>query len=224
MIDRRGLLVGAFSSAFAIGARAYASEQEGDGKEAPFAPSKDDADDVAFTREVEKASPESDPRTTGFGSLQLVREATGESIAVRYRHEGEVDRKAIAELSWFWRDVRDADKALWIDPTLFDFVSSVQSTMASIHGSMLPFVLTSGYRTSRHNAMIENAARNSLHLDGLAGDLKVPGYRPRSLAIAAMTFKGGGVGLYSSFTHLDVGAIRCWPYNCNVIMGVRNGG
>ncbi|OCJ11456.1 hypothetical protein A6U87_27315 [Rhizobium sp. AC44/96] len=226
MISRRSLMVGAFSSALAVGASAYAQNEDAKGEKSakvPFAPSPDDADDRAFTKEVEKAAPNSDPRTTGYGSLQLYREATGESIAARYRYEGGVDRRSIAELSWFWRDVKDDDKALWIDPTLFDFVSSVQSTMSMIHGSMLPFILTSGYRTRRHNASIETAARNSLHIDGLAGDLKVPGYPPRSLAIAAMTFKGGGVGVYSRFTHLDVGQIRCWPYSCNQIMGGRNG-
>lgn len=225
MLDRRSFLVGAFSSAWAVGATAFAAEEGAVDKKdrIPFAPSADDAEDRAFTKEVEKAAPETDPRTSGFGSLQLYREATGESIAARYRFNGELDRRAVAELSWFWRDVKDDDKALWIEPSLFDFVSSVQSTMAMIHGSMLPFILTSGYRTPRHNAAIETAARNSLHMGGLAADLKVPGYPPRSLAIAAMTFKGGGVGVYSCFTHLDVGQIRCWPYSCNQFIGDRNG-
>lgn len=224
MIDRRSLLIGAFSSVCAVGATAYAADGvSGKQDRIPFAPSRDDADDRAFTKEVEKAAPATDPRTSGYGSLQLYREATGESIAARYRTAGEVDRRAVAELSWFWRDVKDEDKAVWIDVALLDFVSSVQSTMASIHGTMLPFILTSGFRTARHNAAIETAARNSLHKVGLAGDLKVPGYPPRSLAIAAMTFKGGGVGVYSRFTHLDVGQIRCWPYSCNQIMGGNHG-
>ena len=225
MLDRRSVLVGAFSSAWAVGATAFAAEEGAVDKKdrIPFAPSADDAEDRAFTKEVEKAAPETDSRTSGFGSLQLYREATGESIAARYRFNGELDRRAVAELSWFWGDVKDDDKALWIEPSLFDFVSSVQSTMAMIHGSMLPFILTSGYRTPRHNAAIETAARNSLHMGGLAADLKVPGYPPRSLAIAAMTFKGGGVGVYSRFTHLDVGQIRCWPYSCNQFIGDRNG-
>lgn len=174
------------------------------------------ADDKRLHEEAKKAAREaSDPRTHGFGTLQLYRQATGESMAVKYRTEEGYYRDALAELSWFWRDVADADQAVWIDPALLDFVSSVQSTMATIHGSMLPFILTSGYRTPVHNSSIEGAARNSQHLYGRAGDFKVPGYPARSIGIAGLAFKGGGVGFYSTFTHLDVGELRCWPRGCN---------
>lgn len=177
-------------------------------------------EDRAYARETEKAAASTviDTRAAGFGSLQLFREANGESIAARYRTGDEYDQRALAELSWFWRDVKDEGRAVWVDPTLFDFVSSIQTTMAEIHGGMLPFVLTSGYRTPRHNATIENAARNSQHLSGRAGDFKVPGYPPRSIAIAGMTFKGGGVGVYRNFTHLDIGDLRCWPRGCDQLV------
>lgn len=178
-----------------------------------------------FAREAERAAPSAqagDPRAHGYGSLQLVREGTDDSIAARYRIGDEYETRALAELSWFWRDRVDGDQAVWVDPMLFDFVSSVQSTMAEIHGSVLPFVLTSGFRTQAHNRSIEGAARNSLHMGGRAGDFKVPGYPPKALAIAGRVFRGGGVGVYSRFTHLDVGADRCWPRGCEGLVA-RNG-
>jgi len=181
------------------------------------------SDETKLQGEVGKVSRESDPRTHGFGTLQLFREANGESIAVKYRTDEGYYRQALAELSWFWRDVRDNDQAIWIDPALLDFISSVQSTMAAIHGKMLPFILTSGYRTPLHNMKVEGAARNSLHRLGQAGDLKVPGYPPRAIAIAGMTFKGGGVGVYPRFTHLDVGQLRCWPRGCDQLVAKNNG-
>ncbi|MFT7759339.1 UNVERIFIED_CONTAM: hypothetical protein ODX46_25455, partial [Salmonella enterica subsp. enterica serovar Enteritidis] len=69
MLDRRSFLVGAFSSAWAVGATAFAAEEGAVDKKdrIPFAPSADDAEDRAFTKEVEKAAPETDPRTSGFG-------------------------------------------------------------------------------------------------------------------------------------------------------------
>ena len=172
-------------------------------------------DEKRFQAEAKKAVRARDPRTEGFGSLQLYRQANGDSMVVKYRTEEGYYRDALAELSWFWRDVADADLAVWIDPALLDFVSSVQSTMAAIHGSMLPFVLTIGYRTPRRNETIEGAARNSQHLYGRARDFKVPMYPARSIGIAGLAFKGGGVGFYQSFTHLDVGELRCWPRGCN---------
>lgn len=188
-------------------------------------PQMSEADTQRFAREAERAAPsaqERDTRAYGYGSLQLVREGTDDSIAARYRIGDEYDTRALAELSWFWRDRVDGDEAVWVDPMLFDFVSSVQSTMAEIHGGVLPFVLTSGFRTQAHNRSIEGAARNSLHMGGRAGDFKVPGYPPKALAIAGRVFRGGGVGIYARFTHLDVGVDRCWPRGCEGLVA-RNG-
>lgn len=64
MIARRSFLIGAFSSVWAVGASAYAAEENAvTGKKGriPFVPSADDADDRAFTKEVEKAAPKTDP-------------------------------------------------------------------------------------------------------------------------------------------------------------------
>jgi uncharacterized protein YcbK (DUF882 family) len=83
-------------------------------------------------------------------------------------------------------------------------------------GSREPFHIISGYRTAATNAMLqarsEGVARHSLHVEGMAADIRVPG---RSLAVlrrAATSLQGGGVGYYprSDFVHVDVGRVRYW--------------
>ena len=135
----------------------------------------------------------------------------GSEIVSRFRDaSGAYDPIQVLLLSWFLRDVADDQRAVWMEPRLFDLMASVQSSMSAVHGSALPLVITSGYRTPEHNAGIENAARSSMHLYGYAADLRVTGYSPRAVALAASFFSTGGIGLYGSFTHLDVWRQRTW--------------
>jgi uncharacterized protein YcbK (DUF882 family) len=181
--------------------------------------------DTTFAQEVNRVHRVSKSLVAGNGRLLLKRQSTGEGIDLAYRQHGQLDRKALAEFSWFWRDVKYDDTAVWIDPRLLDFVFNVQSTMSMIHGSSLPFILTSGFRTPKHNAAleIEGAAKNSEHVKGRAGDFEVVGYPARAIGIAGLVFKGGGVGFYPNFTHLDVGNFRCWPQACRKL-GEKNYG
>jgi uncharacterized protein YcbK (DUF882 family) len=113
-------------------------------------------------------------------------------------------------LSWLLRDVGDASSAVWIDPRLFDLLAAVQGAMSAVHGSAVPLIVTSGYRTPKHNAGLEGAARASLHLAGRAVDLKVVGYAPDAVAVAGALCGRGGVGIYPNFCHLDLGEARVW--------------
>ena len=131
-------------------------------------------------------------------------------IVARHRNDGAYDDNALLHLAWFMRDLCDQDRAVWIEPRLFDLLAGVQSAMSMIHGSPLPIVVTSGYRTPAHNARTEGAARSSMHLYGYAADMRVPGYGPRAPALAAQLIGGAGIGLYDTFTHLDVWRPRFW--------------
>ncbi len=113
-------------------------------------------------------------------------------------------------LSWLLRDVGDASSAVWIDPRLFDLLAAVQGAMSAVHGSAVPLIVTSGYRTPKHNAGIEGAARGSLHLAGLAADVKAVGYAPDAVAVAGALCGRGGIGIYPLFCHLDIGQARSW--------------
>ena len=165
------------------------------------------APERAFAAEVARVA-EPGPRV-GRDRLWLKRN-TGAEVEARFRDERGFDRAQVLLLSWFMRDVADGDRAVWIEPRLFDLVAAVQAGMSQVHGGPLPLVLTSGYRTPEHNANLEGAARNSMHLYGYAADLRAPGYSPRAIGLAASFFAQGGIGLYDSFTHLDVWKVRAW--------------
>jgi uncharacterized protein YcbK (DUF882 family) len=55
-------------------------------------------------------------------------------------------------------------------------------------------------------------ASHSLHVDGRAVDVRLPGTALRSLQRAALAMQRGGVGYYaaSDFVHLDTGRVRRW--------------
>lgn len=161
----------------------------------------------AYAAEVARAA-EVGPRV-GRDRLWLKR-GTGAEVEARFRDGSGFDAAQVLLLSWFMRDVVDGDRAVWIEPRLFDLVAAVQASMSEVHGAALPLVLMSGYRTPAHNAVLEGAARNSMHLYGYAADLRAPGYSPRAIGLAASFFARGGIGLYDGFTHLDVWKVRSW--------------
>ena len=74
----------------------------------------------------------------------------------------------------------------------------------------------SGYRSPASNAVLreqsQGVAKHSLHMDGLAIDLRVPGRNLADVRNAAIALRGGGVGYYpaSDFVHVDVGRVRTW--------------
>lgn len=85
--------------------------------------------------------------------------------------------------------------------------------------------INSAYRSPAKNANTDGAARNSLHMSGLALDISWAGSgittseeRERFIAIASQ--EGiGGIGTYrgnvTPFIHIDVGPRRTWPGDTN---------
>jgi uncharacterized protein YcbK (DUF882 family) len=76
----------------------------------------------------------------------------------------------------------------------------------------------SGYRSPRTNAMLRGehehsgVASKSLHMQGMAIDLRIAGRSLATVHSAALVQRGGGVGYYpqSDFVHVDVGRVRTW--------------
>ena len=76
--------------------------------------------------------------------------------------------------------------------------------------------IISGYRSPASNAALHarssGVATRSLHMQGMAMDIRVPGAPLERLRNAALALRRGGVGYYpaSNFVHVDVGKVRQW--------------
>ena len=68
-----------------------------------------------------------------------------------------------------------------------------------------PVNINSAYRTPGKNKQVGGAAY-SQHLYGTAADISIAGVSPKTVAEFAETLlpKTGGIGIYSTFTHIDV--------------------
>ena len=77
-------------------------------------------------------------------------------------------------------------------------------------------VVTSGYRSPRHNRRVRGA-RKSLHMSCAAADIQIKGVSKWTLAKYLRTVPGrGGVGTYchTQSVHIDVGGKRDWNWRC----------
>ncbi|MGF1639418.1 MAG: YcbK family protein [Rhodospirillales bacterium] len=142
-------------------------------------------------------------------SLALQNINTAETLKTVYWADGRYLSQGLREISRLLRDYR-TDEVKPIDPQLLDFLFALRDRL----GSDRPFEVVSAYRSPSTNAMLRNqsrgVARNSLHMQGKAVDIRLPGFQPSQVARAARAMKRGGVGSYRRFTHLDVGEIRTW--------------
>jgi uncharacterized protein YcbK (DUF882 family) len=134
---------------------------------------------------------------------------TSESLSVVYWAEGRYVPQGLHEVNQLLRDYR-TDEVKTIDPRLLDFLFSLKYRLDASN----PFQVISGYRSPKTNAMLRrhshSVARNSLHMQGKAIDIRLKGYKPSEIARAAREMQLGGVGTYSRFVHLDAGDVRVW--------------
>ena len=143
--------------------------------------------------------------------LRLYNTHTGESIKSVFWAEGQYIPDALADINKLLRDHRN-DSIAAMDPQLLMLLDRVSSTLGA--GSMLHVI--SGYRSPESNAKLAKAsggvAKHSMHLEGKAIDIRMPGKNQAMLHKAALNVRGGGVGYYpeSQFVHLDTGRPRNW--------------
>ncbi|HSO07306.1 MAG TPA: DUF882 domain-containing protein [Pelomicrobium sp.] len=136
---------------------------------------------------------------------------TGEQLAVTYFAAGEYLPEPLAQLDHLLRDFRTGEVTA-IDRDLFD-----QLFLLSRACNGGTFEIVSGYRSPATNGMLRKAggggvAKNSLHMQGRAIDVRLSGYDTAALRRAAVAMGRGGVGYYarSDFVHLDTGRPRTW--------------
>lgn len=150
----------------------------------------------------------------GVRALSLKNAHTGELTRVDYWIDGNYQPEALAEIDLILRDHRD-NEVCSIDTKLIDLLYNVNQK--TICNSAKCFDILSGYRSPKTNRMLRNrrrgsrVAKNSLHMQGKAIDIKLPGVGNSNLFNAATAQRTGGVGYYgSSFVHIDVGRVRTW--------------
>lgn len=144
-------------------------------------------------------------------SLSLRNLHTDERVAVDYWIDGWYSPDALAEINHLMRDFRTGEVHP-MDRELLDLLHRVHNAMESD----ADFEVFSAYRSPRTNAMLarrnSRVAKQSLHMRGMAADVRLPGRRLGHLRRAAKSLRLGGVGYYpkSGFVHLDVGRPRFW--------------
>ena len=150
--------------------------------------------------------------------LSVIRPQSGEKAKVLYWKDGEIIDAAYQELCHMMRDV-NGKETIEIDPKLFETLWGTQAFVAR-YGIEQPLEILSGYRTAKSNLkLIESgvpAARQSLHIEGRAADIRIPNLNAEVLGGLVRSFRQGGVGFYyregprGGWIHADTGLKRTW--------------
>jgi uncharacterized protein YcbK (DUF882 family) len=144
-------------------------------------------------------------------SLSLFNLHTGEALKATFFEGGVYVPDAMSALDHLLRDFRTGTVHP-MAPGLLDLVATLTDrleTRGTVH-------VISGYRSPQTNAALHarssGVAAHSLHMDGMAMDIRIPGVQLDHLRDAALSLQRGGVGYYpgSDFVHVDVGRVRRW--------------
>lgn len=136
---------------------------------------------------------------------------TGEKLDAVYYEGGRYVPSAMRAVNKLLRDYRTGD-VYPMRPELIDLLHTLSAKLETKR----PFEIISGYRSPRTNAMLHETssgvASRSLHMDGMATDIRLPGVELSHIRRAALSLERGGVGYYpsSDFVHVDVGPVRRW--------------
>jgi len=148
--------------------------------------------------------------------IRLYHTHTGEHIDIVYRHGETFLPEAEEQLDHFMRDHRTGDVKHY-DPRLFDILSDIAAAVGR-PGAEIEIIC--GYRSTWSNEFLRarssGVAKNSLHKQAQAIDIRINGVSTQALRDAALALGRGGVGYYprSGFVHVDSGRIRTWCYGC----------
>lgn len=136
---------------------------------------------------------------------------TGESLKATFWEDGNYISDELVAVNRVLRDHRTGDVHP-MDPQLLDMLYLLQQSVG-VGGA---YHIISGYRSPASNEKLRTksggVAKRSLHMQGKAVDIRLPGCQLRHLRNAALELKAGGVGYYakSDFIHVDTGRVRRW--------------
>ncbi|MDH5298222.1 MAG: DUF882 domain-containing protein [Desulfobulbaceae bacterium] len=146
------------------------------------------------------------------GRLNLLNTHTGEHLNVTYRdRDGRYDQQAIDAINWLLR-CHHTNEVHPIDIRTVEYLNQVHQRLDGEH----EIHVISAYRSPEYNALLrrqgQGVAKHSLHLEGRALDIRIPGVNLSTLHRVALNLKMGGVGYYpeTGFIHLDSGSFRTW--------------
>jgi uncharacterized protein YcbK (DUF882 family) len=143
--------------------------------------------------------------------IALYNTHTGEHLKAVYWERGRYLPDSLHAANHLLRDFRSG-KVHAIDPKALDLVAAIHRKL----GASGPVHIISGYRSPETNAWLaavsDGVAGHSLHMQGQAIDIRIPGHSVHQISRAAMSLRAGGVGTYpeSDFVHVDTGRIRYW--------------
>jgi uncharacterized protein YcbK (DUF882 family) len=166
------------------------------------------------THAVEAAASTMVVSTAANRTLSFWHTHTNERLTTAYCCDGEYVSKELTDINHLLRDFR-VNEIRPIDPRLLDLLYELNNRL----GTDQPFHVISGYRTLQTNAMLHErggahsgVATHSLHMEGKAIDIRVPGIKLEHLRDTAKALRVGGVGYYpaSNFVHVDTGRVRYW--------------
>lgn len=151
---------------------------------------------------------------TSFGKgrrLAFYNLHTEEKVRVTYSKGDVYNERSLERVSRVLRDHRSGESHP-IDPRLLDLLYDLQRRVRS----QGPYQVISGYRSPKTNAGLraesQGVAERSLHMQGLAIDVRLADVSIEVLRDEALRLRRGGVGYYpgNDFVHLDVGRPRSW--------------
>lgn len=136
---------------------------------------------------------------------------TGEEASAVFWSQGRYNDEGLADLKYIMRDWRSG-QTVEIDRMLYQLLYDLRQQI----GTDQPYQIISAYRSPKTNLTLrqnsDGVAKKSLHMQGMAIDIRLPGYSTRGIQQLALKMHRGGVGFYgrSDFVHLDTGRPRSW--------------
>ena len=136
---------------------------------------------------------------------------TGEKLDAEYCIAGCYQPDVLQAVNHTLRDWRN-NEVHDIDPRLLDLLHDLNTRLEN--DDVIQVI--SGYRSPQSNAMMHErssgVAAKSLHMQGIAIDIRLPNRQLTAVHDTALALGKGGVGFYpeSNFVHVDVGKVRTW--------------